>query len=182
MYERLGSGDIVNDEGDVVSLDDYREVIEPFEETKSRLAPTDPMSIEQMAQVGLLDVQKRNQRNRLSAQADHPAMSGEVVEQASQFQLGVVAQNALDAYRERSEKLHKLGASEHRATRGAHYQDLMITLTKARTLGISSGEVNAILALVSPAVVAQKTNIEAAGGDIERPVYRDARSAAAHDY
>lgn len=179
MYERLGSGDIVNDEGDVVSLDDYREVIEPFEETKSRLAPTDPMSIEQMAQVGLLDVQKRN---RLSAQANHPAMSGEVVEQASQFQLGVVAQNALDAYRERSEKLHKLGASEHRATRGAHYQDLMITLTKARTLGISSGEVNAILALVSPAVVAQKTNIEAAGGATERPVYRDARSAAAHDY
>ncbi len=185
MYERLDSCNIVNDEGDVVPIDDYREVIEPTEATELCLIPAGPMSAERLATVSLLDIQKKNKINRLSAHVDHPAMSGEVVEQASQFQLGETAQTALDVYTERTAKLRKLGAGEHRATRGPHYQDLMITLTKANYVGISRDEVNAILAQVSPAALAQKPRVTSSDSrnlHRGRREYKDARSAAANDY
>jgi len=148
-----------NDKGDVVHVDDFQAVNElPLFQTGLETLATDgrtPSAVD-----------------RLDSMAHHPAMSGESAERAGSVQLGEAAQFILDKYMESADRFH--------SAKGRHYRELMIGLVKGQILRIvSPEEAHAIIALVSPDVVAQTSVDDISGND--KPLYNSPQDAAAND-
>ena len=176
MIELLSYPNAVDLDGNVVHVHDLEgdSHRHPEELDQLPLFPTGPIDSETLAIDSLTGTLTSRAADRLDSMAHHPAMSaGESAELAGSVKLGEAAQIALDTYRE--------AAYRFKSAKGHHYRELMINLVRGQKRGgdISSEEVNAIIALVSPAVTVQ-TSVKYNSGN-SRPRYDSPQDAAANN-